>query len=39
MASNIDIFDFGLTDEEMRKIAELDRAVRLGGDPDTEVQL
>jgi diketogulonate reductase-like aldo/keto reductase len=35
----MNIFDFALTHEEMRKIGELDRGMRLGGDPDTEVQL
>jgi 2,5-diketo-D-gluconate reductase A len=39
MASNIDIFDFALTGEEMGAIAELNRGLRLGGDPDTEVEL
>jgi diketogulonate reductase-like aldo/keto reductase len=39
MASNIDIFDFALTNEQMSAIAQMDRGVRLGGDPDTEVEL
>ena len=32
---NIDIFDFELTDDEMRTIAGLDRGERIGPDPDT----
>ena len=31
---NFDIFDFELTDEEMSSIAELEKAERLGPDPD-----
>lgn len=31
---NIDIFDFSLTDEEMEKIASLDRYHRIGKDPN-----
>lgn len=31
---NIDIFDFSLTDEEMEKIASLDRNHRIGKDPN-----
>ncbi|MFJ4781923.1 aldo/keto reductase [Streptomyces sp. NPDC088794] len=32
---NIDVFDFVLADEEMAAIAELDRGLRTGPDPDT----
>ncbi|MFF4255496.1 aldo/keto reductase [Streptomyces sp. NPDC001663] len=33
--ANIDVFDFGLGDEEMAAIAGLDRGLRTGPDPDT----
>ena len=33
--ANIDVFDFGLDDEEMASIAGLDRGLRTGPDPDT----
>jgi len=32
---NIDVFDFDLTDEEIKQIDELDRGQRLGPDPET----
>lgn len=34
IVENIDIFDFALTDEEMRKISALNADARLGPDPD-----
>jgi diketogulonate reductase-like aldo/keto reductase len=34
IASNADIFDFELTDEEMSAINQLDRGERTGPDPD-----
>jgi diketogulonate reductase-like aldo/keto reductase len=39
MASNIEIFDFALADDEMSALAALDNGARLGGDPDVEIQL
>ncbi len=39
MEENIEIFDFTLSDQDMVAIAQLDDGDRLGGDPDTEVQL
>ena len=39
IAQNIDVFDFELSDEDLAAIAELDRDNRLGGDPDTHVEL
>lgn len=39
IAQNIDVFDFELGDDDMATIAELERANRLGGDPDTHVEL
>jgi 2,5-diketo-D-gluconate reductase A len=39
MASNADVFDFVLADDEMAVIAGLDRGNRLGGDPDHHVEL
>jgi diketogulonate reductase-like aldo/keto reductase len=39
IAQNIDVFDFELGDGDMAAIAELERANRLGGDPDTHVEL
>jgi 2,5-diketo-D-gluconate reductase A len=33
--SNIDVFDFALSDDEMAQIAPLDRGERMGPDPDT----
>jgi len=38
MAENFDVFDFGLNDEEMRAIDELDAGRRTGPDPDTFVR-
>jgi len=38
-AENLDVFSFRLTDAEMRSISELDTGNRLGGDPDTHVEL
>ena len=38
IAENFDIFDFGLSDEEMRAIDELDAGRRRGPDPDTFVR-
>jgi diketogulonate reductase-like aldo/keto reductase len=32
---NIDVFDFDLTDEEIKQIDELDRGQRIGPDPET----
>ena len=32
---NYEIFDFELSDDDMARIAELDRGERLGPDPDT----
>lgn len=34
ICSNLQVFDFVLSDEEMARIDELDRALRTGGDPD-----
>jgi diketogulonate reductase-like aldo/keto reductase len=39
MASNADVFDFALADDEIAAIAALDRGNRLGGDPDSYVEL
>jgi diketogulonate reductase-like aldo/keto reductase len=39
IAENIDIFDFDLSHAEMAVLAEFDRDNRLGGDPDTHVEL
>ena len=39
IAQNIDVFDFELGDDDMAALAGLDRANRLGGDPDTHVEL
>jgi diketogulonate reductase-like aldo/keto reductase len=39
IAQNIEIFDFELSDGELASMAELDRENRLGGDPDTHVEL
>ncbi len=35
IAENLRVFDFDLTDEEMRRLSELDRGERTGPDPDT----
>jgi 2,5-diketo-D-gluconate reductase A len=35
IASNLDVFDFALSDDEMAQIAALDAGGRLGPDPDT----
>jgi diketogulonate reductase-like aldo/keto reductase len=35
MAENLDIFDFALSEAELAAIAEIDRAERIGFDPDT----
>jgi len=39
IAQNIDVFDFELSDDELAALAEFDRDNRLGGDPDTHVEL
>jgi 2,5-diketo-D-gluconate reductase A len=39
MAQNLQVFDFALSDTDMDALAKLDRANRLGGDPDTYVEL
>jgi diketogulonate reductase-like aldo/keto reductase len=39
IAENIEIFDFELSRAEMAAVEELDRDNRLGGDPDTHVEL
>jgi 2,5-diketo-D-gluconate reductase A len=39
IAQNIEIFDFELGDDDLAALAELDRDNRLGGDPDTHVEL
>ncbi|HEX2161357.1 MAG TPA: aldo/keto reductase [Thermoleophilaceae bacterium] len=39
IAQNIDVFDFELSDDDMAAIGALDRDNRLGGDPDTHVEL
>jgi len=39
IAQNIDVFDFELSEAELASLAELDRENRLGGDPDTHVEL
>jgi diketogulonate reductase-like aldo/keto reductase len=39
MAENLDVFDFGLSAEDLSALAELDRDRRLGGDPDAHVEL
>ncbi len=38
IVENFDVFDFGLNDEEMRAIDELDAGRRTGPDPDTFVR-
>ncbi len=38
ITENFDVFDFGLNDEEMRAINELDAGRRTGPDPDTFVR-
>jgi 2,5-diketo-D-gluconate reductase A len=39
IAQNIEVFDFELSEAEMAVLAEFDRDNRLGGDPDTHVEL
>ena len=39
IARNIEVFDFELGDDDMAALAGLDRDNRLGGDPDTHVEL
>ncbi|MGW4794337.1 aldo/keto reductase [Nonomuraea sp. NPDC004297] len=39
MRQNLDVFDFALTPEEMAALDALGTGVRLGGDPDTHVEL
>lgn len=39
IAENIAVFDFELSDGELAAIAELDRGARLGGDPESHVEL
>lgn len=39
IAQNIDVFGFELGDDDMAALAGLDRDYRLGGDPDTHVEL
>jgi 2,5-diketo-D-gluconate reductase A len=39
IAQNIEVFDFELGDDDMAALAGLDRDNRLGGDPDTHVEL
>jgi 2,5-diketo-D-gluconate reductase A len=39
IAQNFDVFDFELSDGEMAAIAEFDRENRLGGDPESHVEL
>ncbi|HEX2071364.1 MAG TPA: aldo/keto reductase [Thermoleophilaceae bacterium] len=39
IAQNIDVFDFELGEDDLAAIAGLDRDNRLGGDPDTHVEL
>jgi diketogulonate reductase-like aldo/keto reductase len=35
IASNIDVFDFSLTEEDLSTLSGLERGKRLGPDPDT----
>ncbi|MEO3801639.1 aldo/keto reductase [Nonomuraea sp. B1E8] len=39
MRQNLEVFDFSLSDAEMARMAELDGGGRLGGDPETHVEL
>jgi 2,5-diketo-D-gluconate reductase A len=39
IAQNLDVFDFELSEAEMASLAEFDRDNRLGGDPETHVEL
>jgi 2,5-diketo-D-gluconate reductase A len=39
IAQNIDVFDFELDDDDMEALDGLDRDLRLGGDPETHVEL
>jgi 2,5-diketo-D-gluconate reductase A len=39
MGENLHVFDFELSDADMAALAQLDRGNRLGGDPDTYVEL
>ena len=39
MRENLDVFDFSLTADDMAALAALDNGSRLGGDPDTHLEL
>jgi diketogulonate reductase-like aldo/keto reductase len=39
MAQNLAVFDFTLTDAELARLDDASRGVRLGGDPETHVEL
>jgi 2,5-diketo-D-gluconate reductase A len=39
LADNLDVFDFALSDEDLRAIAALDSGNRVGGDPDVYEEL
>jgi 2,5-diketo-D-gluconate reductase A len=39
IAQNFDVFDFELSEGELASLAELDRENRLGGDPESHVEL
>lgn len=39
MASNLNVFDFSLTDDDMTALSALEQGRRLGGDPDHYVEL
>ncbi|HEY1539853.1 MAG TPA: aldo/keto reductase [Solirubrobacteraceae bacterium] len=38
IASNLDVFDFELSDDDLARIAEIDRGERMGPDPDAFVR-
>jgi diketogulonate reductase-like aldo/keto reductase len=38
IAENLDVFDFGLTGQELEAIEELDAGERIGPDPDTFIR-